>query len=223
MARDAAVPQRYRILIADDHPIVRRGVRTILETNPWLEVCGEAADGEETLELAKKLQPQLVVLDLTMPKLDGLAAIPLLREALPDTEVLVLTMHYDDELAREALRCGARGYVIKSDAEQEMLAAVERIRHRGTFFTARLADTMRDVYVRDPSEEPVYPGTGLTPRETEIVQLVAVGKTNKEVADTLQVSIRTVESHRNHVMRKLKITNLPELVRFAIRSHLVDL
>ncbi|HTV60421.1 MAG TPA: response regulator transcription factor [Verrucomicrobiae bacterium] len=223
MVRDTVVAQRYRILIADDHPVMRRGIRLVLESNPWLEVCGEAMDGEDALEMAKRLQPQLVVLDLTMPKLDGLQAAPKIREALPETEVLILTMHYDDELAREVLRSGARGYVMKTDADQELLAAVERIRHHGTFFTARLADTMRDIYVRDPSEEQVFPGTGLTPRETEIVRLVAEGKTNKEVATTLEVSIRTVESHRNHVMRKLKIASLPELVRFAIRSRLVDL
>lgn len=223
MLRETVATQRYRILIADDHPLVRRGIRLVLDSNPWLEVCGEASDGEDALELAKRLQPQLVVLDLTMPRLDGLAATPRIREALPATEVLIFTMHYDDDLAREVLRSGARGYVLKTDGDQELLAAVERIRHGGTFFTTQLADTMRDIYVRDPSEEQVYPGTGLTPRETEIVRLVAEGKTNKEVATTLEVSIRTVESHRNHVMRKLKIASLPELVRFAIRSRLVDL
>ena len=223
MARDAAAAQRYRILIADDHPVMRKGIRLVLESNPWLEVCGEANDGEEAVEMAKKLTPQLAILDLTMPKMDGLEATLQIREALPEIDVLILTMHYDDELARGVLRSGARGYIMKSDAEQELLAAVDRIRHHGTFFTTRLAETMRDMYVRDPSEEPIMPSTGLTPRETEIVRLVAEGKTNKEVADSLQVSIRTVESHRNHVMRKLKFSSLPELVKFAIRAHLVDL
>ncbi|HUO34173.1 MAG TPA: response regulator transcription factor [Candidatus Acidoferrum sp.] len=223
MTREAAATQRYRILIADDHPIVRKGIRGVLEANPWLEVCGEATDGEEAVEMAKKLTPQLVLLDLTMPKINGLLATVQIREALPTTDVLILTMHYDEELARDVLRSGARGYIIKSDAEQELLAAVDRIRHHGTFFTTCLAETMRDVYVGDFAEESVTPGTSLTPRETEIVRLVAEGKTNKEVAESLQVSIRTVESHGNHVMRKLKFSSLPELVRFAIRARLVDL
>lgn len=223
MARDPLETQRYSILIVDDHPIVRKGIRTVLESNPWLEIVGEASDGEEALEMAKKLHPQLAIVDLTMPKMDGLVATGKIREEAPETEVLILTMHYDDELARDALRCGARGYVVKTDADQELLAAVERIRQHGTFFTARLAESMRDVYVRDPDEEAATPRTGLTPRETQIVQLVAEGKSNKEVADTLQVSIRTVESHRNHVMKKMKFTCLPELVRFAIRARLVDL
>jgi DNA-binding NarL/FixJ family response regulator len=223
MDRDGAAIQRFRILIVDDHPIVRKGIRTVLEPNPWLEIVGEAADGEEALELVKKLHPQLAIVDLTMPKLDGLMVTQKIRGETPETDVLILTMHYDDELARDALRSGARGYVVKTDADQELLAAVERIRQRGTFFTAQLAESMRDVYVRDPNEEPVVPGIGLTPRETEIVRLVAEGKSNKEVADSLHVSIRTVESHRNHVMRKLKFTSLPELVRFAIRARLVDL
>lgn len=223
MDNDAAAIQRFRILIVDDHPIVRKGIRTVLEPNPWLEIVGEAADGEEALELVKKLHPQLAIVHLTMPKMDGLTAIGKIRQEAPETEVLILTMHYDDELARDALRLGARGYVVKTDADQELLAAVERIRQHGTFFTAQLAESMRDVYVRDPSEEVVMPGTGLTPRETEIVTLVAEGRSNKEVADSLHVSIRTVESHRNHVMRKLKFTSLPELVRFAIRARLVDL
>lgn len=223
MARETVATPRYRVLIADDHPVVRKGIRAVLEADPWLEICGEAGDGAEAVEMAKKLTPQLAVLDLTMPKVDGLEATAQIRESLPETEVLILTMHYDDELARDALRCGARGYVIKSDADQELLAAVDRIRHHGTFFTMQLVETMREVYVRDPSEEPVMPGTGLTPRETEIVRLVAEGRTNKEIADALQCSIRTVESHRNHAMRKLKFSSLPELVRFAIRAHLVDL
>jgi DNA-binding NarL/FixJ family response regulator len=223
MSRDGAAIQRFRILIVDDHPIVRKGIRTVLEPNPWLEIVGEAADGEEALEMVKKLHPQLAIMDLTMPKLDGLMVTEKLRQEAPETDILILTMHYDDELARDALRCGARGYVVKTDADQELLAAVERIRQHGTFFTAQLAESMRDVYVRDPSEEPTVPGIGLTPRETEIVRLVAEGKSNKQVADSLHVSIRTVESHRNHVMRKLKFTSLPELVRFAIRARLVDL
>lgn len=223
MTREAVATQRYRILVVDDHPLVRKGVRTVLESSPWLEITGEASDGEEALAMVKKFHPQLAIVDLTMPKMDGLVLTEKIREETPETDVLILTMHYDDELARDALRCGARGYVVKTDADQELIAAVERIRQHGTFFTARLAESMRDVYVRDPSEDPITLGTGLTPRETEIVRLVAEGKSNKEVADSLHVSIRTVESHRNHVMRKMKFSGLPELVRFAIRARLVDL
>lgn len=223
MNKEALAPQPFRILIVDDHPLVRRGIRTVLECHPWIDIVGEASDGEAALELVKRLHPQLALIDLTMPKIDGLMVTAKIREELPETEVLILTMHYDEELARDALRCGARGYVVKTDADEELVVAVERIRQHGTFFTAQLAESMRDVYVRDPNEEGLMPGTSLTPRETEIVRLVAEGKSNKEVADSLKVSIRTVESHRNHVMRKMKFTCLPELVRFAIRERLVDL
>jgi DNA-binding NarL/FixJ family response regulator len=215
----------YRILIVDDHPVVRRGIRSLLAPQPTLEIIAEASTGTEALELVKKSKPDLVILDLTMPEMDGLEASLKIREESPQTEVLVLTMHFADDIARDVLRSGARGYVLKSDADTELVAAIERIRNHGTFFTARLAESMAVRFLTEPGEgEPgAIPGTNLTPREIEIVHYLAGGKSNKEVAAILNVSTRTVESHRNHIMHKMNFTSFSDLVRFAIRNHLVEL
>ncbi|MGB6977600.1 MAG: response regulator transcription factor, partial [Candidatus Acidiferrales bacterium] len=209
----------YRILIVDDHPVVRRGLRSLLANQPGLEVWAEASTGAEAIELVKRGKPDLVILDLTMPEMDGLAASQKIRAEVPETDILVLTMHFADEIARDALRSGARGYILKSDADTELVAAIERIRHHGTFFTAQLADSMAERFLREPGEgEPgPIPGAPLTPRELEIVHYLASGKSNKEVAAMLKVSTRTVESHRNHIMHKMNFTSFSELVRFAIR------
>jgi DNA-binding NarL/FixJ family response regulator len=214
--------QPYRILIVDDHPVVRRGVRAILDGQPGIQVCAEAATGVEAMEHVKRDKPDLLVLDLTMPEMNGLDVTVAVREQSPDTEVLVLSMHFSEELAREVLRCGALGYVLKSDVDTELLAAVDHMRHREPFFTAKLAATMAQNFMdangggaEGQSDSP------LTDREIQVVQLLADGKSNKEVAAALAVSTRTVESHRNHIMHKMNWTSFSELIRFAIRSNLV--
>jgi DNA-binding NarL/FixJ family response regulator len=214
----------YRILVVDDHPVVRRGVRAILDGQPGLQVCAETGDGNEALELVKKDRPDLVVMDLTLPNLNGLEVTVAVREMFPATEVLVLSMHFSEELAREVLRCGALGYLLKSDADAELLAAVDHMRHHEPFFTAKLATTMAQNFVAGaPEDDPDgRPGSPLTEREVQVVQLLAEGKSNKEVAGALGVSTRTVESHRNHIMRKMNFTSFSELIRFAVRSNLVE-
>jgi DNA-binding NarL/FixJ family response regulator len=161
--------------------------------------------------------------------MNGLDVMRAVREESPSTDVLILTMHFSEELAREVLRCGALGYVLKSDADTELLAAVDHVRHHQPFFTNRLAISMAQNYVRKPGdlaggsgEDGVIPNSPLTPREVEVVQLLAGGKSNKEVASTLGVSTRTVESHRNHIMHKMSFGSFSELVRFAIRNNLVE-
>jgi DNA-binding NarL/FixJ family response regulator len=213
----------YRILLVDDHPVVRRGIRAILDSQPGLQVCGEAADGAEAMELVKKDKPDLVVLDLTMPKMNGLEVTAAVREQSPETTVLVLSMHFSEELAREALRCGALGNMLKSDADAELLAAVDHMRHHEPFFTAKLAVTMAENFVAGPAEgDPEgQSDSPLTDREIQVVQLLAEGKSNKEVAAALGVSTRTVESHRNHIMRKMSFTSFSDLIRFAVRNNLV--
>jgi DNA-binding NarL/FixJ family response regulator len=155
--------------------------------------------------------------------MNGLEAARLIREQSPETEVLVLTMHFSEEIARDVLRSGARGYVLKSDANLELLTAVQRVRQGKTFFTARLASSMAETFIQaaGSAQEGLLPGTPLTQREVEIMQMLAEGKSNKEVAAALGVSTRTVESHRNHIMHKMSFTSFSELVRFAIRNNLV--
>jgi len=220
-----ATHKAYRVLIVDDHDVVRRGIRTLLESQPGVEVCCEATNGVEAVEYVKKAKPDLVVLDLSMPDMNGLDAARTIRQVAPETEILIFSMHFSEEIAREVLRLGARGYVLKSDANTELVAAVQRLRQGKPFFTSRLAASMADMYVNgpgDPDPESPLPGSPLTSREIEIVQLLAEGKSNKEAAAVLGVSTRTVESHRNHIMRKMNFASFSELIRFAVRNNLVS-
>jgi DNA-binding NarL/FixJ family response regulator len=221
--------KNYRIVVADDHAVVRRGLRALLDAQPGLEVCAEASSGPETVDCVRKLRPDMVVLDLTMPDMNGLDVTRTIRERSPATSVLVLTMHFSEELAREVLRAGALAYVLKSDADSELLAAIDHVRHNQPFFTGSLALTMAQTFVHGASEpQPAtnrkrLPGSPLTRREVEVVRLLAEGKSNKQAAVELGVSIRTVESHRTHIMHKMGFRNFSELVRFAVRNNLVDL
>ncbi|HXU22213.1 MAG TPA: response regulator transcription factor [Verrucomicrobiae bacterium] len=222
-----AAKQPYRILIADDHAVVRRGLRALLAAQPGIEVCCEAASGTEALDYLKKEKPDLMVLDLTMPEMNGLEVARVAREESPTTDILVLSMHYSEEIAREVLRCGAIGYVLKSDADTELLSAVDHARHRQPFFSGKLAVSMAESFKQVPSEAgaPVHKdleGSPLTNREIQVIQLLADGKSNKQVADTLGVSTRTIESHRNHIMRKMGFTSFSDLIRFAVRTNLIQ-
>jgi DNA-binding NarL/FixJ family response regulator len=221
---ERAFEKPYRILLVDDHPVVRRGIRLMLAPHPGLEICGEASNGVAAVEMAKKEKPNLVILDLTLPEMNGLDASRAIREALPETNVLVLSMHFSEDLAREVLRAGALGYVLKSDADIELLSAVDHARRGQPFFTTALATTMAHNFINGYSAAPsgeALPGTNLTQREVEVVRMLAEGKSNKEVAAALSVSTRTVESHRNHIMRKMNFTSFSDLVRFAVRASLI--
>ena len=219
----------YRVLVADDHGVVRHGLRVLLGSQPGVQVCGEARTGREAIDYVKKEKPDLLILDLTMPEMNGLEAVQAIRKESSSTDVVILTMHFSEEVARELLRCGALGYVLKSDADTELLAALDHARHHQPFFTSRLAISMAQNYVRRPGEttgsgeDGLLPNSPLTPRESEVVKLLAEGKSNKEAASTLGVSTRTIESHRNHIMRKLNFASFSELIRFALRTHLVEL
>jgi DNA-binding NarL/FixJ family response regulator len=221
----AATAKPYKILVVDDHSIVRRGIRSLLETQPDMQVCAEAADGATAMEQVIKERPNLVVLDLTMPEKNGLEVTRLIREESPSSEVLILTMHFSEEVAREVLRCGARGYILKSDADSELLAAVRHIKNNKPFFTGKLAASMAESFVRDTrgsGNNGKAEDVALSTREMEVVQLLARGKSNKEAAAMLGVSTRTVESHRNHIMRKMEFESFSDLIRFAIRSNLIQ-
>jgi len=225
--KEGVEPKPYRILVADDHAIVRRGIRSLLENEPGIEVCHEAGDGMEAIEYVKKHKPDMVLLDLTMPEMNGLDAVREIRESSPDTNVLILTMHFSEDVAREAFRSGAHGYVLKSDADVELLSAVRHVQQHKPFFTGKLAVSMVDSFVQGPdfgdaTEEHPIPGAPLTAREVEVLQMLASGMSNKQIAPTIGLSIRTVESHRNHIMHKMKFNSFSDLMRFAIRQHLVE-
>jgi DNA-binding NarL/FixJ family response regulator len=211
-----------RILLADDHEVVRRGTRVLLESQPGWEVIGEAVTGREAVSKAEKLKPDIAILDVGMPELNGLEAARQIRAAVPECEVLVLSMHESEDIVREVLKAGARGYVLKSDAGLDLVAAVRSLRAHKPFFTSAVARMVLDGYVRNVSEQPTEESHALlTPREREIVQLLAEGKGNKEVASALGVSVRTAETHRANIMHKLGLHSMADLVRFAIRNNIV--
>lgn len=210
-----------RIIIVDDHAVVRRGVRALVESHPGWEVVGEATTGREAVDLAKRMQPDIVIMDLSLPELNGLDATRLILGESPHSEVLVLTMHHSEELARNVLQAGARGYVLKSDADQSLIAAVESLRQHKPFLTSTVTEFVLDDYIRRADE----PGTwvaSLTPREREIIQLVAEGQSNKETASALGVSVKTIEAHRANIMRKLHLRSTSDLVRYAVRNKIVQ-
>jgi DNA-binding NarL/FixJ family response regulator len=213
-----------RILIADDHDLMRRGVRTLLESRAGWEVCGEAVTGREAVTKAEELRPDVVVLDIGMPDLNGLEAARRIRTGSPDTEILILSVHYSDQLIRELLEAGVRGYIIKSDSDRDLLIAVETLANHKPFFTPRATEVILGNLQVGPIRAQM-PGTlreRLTSREREIVQLLAEGKSSKEVASSLGISVKTAETHRANIMRKLQLHTVTELVRYAVRNQIIE-
>lgn len=210
-----------RILIADDHEVARRGVCSLLETHPGWEICGEAADGREAVACAKRVKPDLALLDIGMPSLNGLDATRQILAAAPETRVLILTMHDSEQVVREVLAAGALGFLLKSDAGRDLVAAVEALQHRRTFFTTRVAQLVLEGYLHPGSEANQPFRSVLTPREREVIQLLAEGKTSKEVATTLNLSVKTAETHRTNLMRKLDLHSVVDLTLYAVRNGIV--
>ncbi|HVL71735.1 MAG TPA: response regulator transcription factor [Beijerinckiaceae bacterium] len=212
-----------RILLADDHEIVRRGLKELLEEQVGWTVCAEAANGREAVELAIRAKPQVAVLDLSMPELNGLEATRRIRQAAPQVEVLVFTMHESEDLIREVLAAGARGYLLKSDATRQLIPAVESLSRRKPYFSGRVSEVVLDGFLKTgPSAPPAIGVERLTSREREIVQLLAEGRSNKEIATRLDLSVKTVETHRASVMRKLDLNSLADIIRFAIRNRMIE-
>jgi DNA-binding NarL/FixJ family response regulator len=209
-----------RILIADDHEVARRGIRSLLEGHVGWEVCGEAADGREAVNAAGKLRPDLVLLDIGMPSLNGLDATRQILASQPDIRVLILTMHDSEQVVREVLAAGARGFLLKSDAGRDLVAAVEALQHHRTFFTTKVAQLVLDGYLR-PATDGDHSRSVLTPREREVIQLLAEGKTTKEVATMLNLSVKTAETHRTNLMRKLDLHSVVDLTLYAVRNGIV--
>ncbi|HXF70554.1 MAG TPA: response regulator transcription factor [Thermoflexus sp.] len=209
-----------RILIADDHAIVRAGIRALLQLHPDFEVVGEAADGHEAILQVRRLQPDVVLMDLAMPGMDGLAATHEIRRIAPQTRVLVLSQHENREYVLPALRAGAAGYVLKRAPDDTLIWAIRAVYAGETYIDPRLADLLVEE-VRRSGEGPADPMDTLTEREREILILLAQGKSYQEIAQTLFISVKTVDFHRANLMRKLGLKNRAELVQFAIRRGLI--
>jgi DNA-binding NarL/FixJ family response regulator len=213
-----------RILLADDHDVVRRGLRELLEEHEGWEVCGEAANGRQAIEAANKLRPNVAIVDLAMPELNGLEATRHIRKEAPETEVLVFTMHESEHLVRDVLEAGARGFVLKSDAARYLTSAVEALAQHKPFFTSKVSELVLEEFLKagKHKKDVTVPTSLLTPREREIVQLLAESKSNKEISSLLNISVKTVETHRAAIMRKLGINSIVELVHYAVRNELVE-
>lgn len=212
---------KLRILIADDHEIIRQGVRSLIEKDAAWEVCGEAANGRQAVALAEQLTPDIVVMDLGLPELNGLDATRQIKRVLPKTEVLVFTGEESEQLIHEVFAVGARSYILKSDISQHLVAAIGALSQHKHYFTSRISEVVFARYLDGDSGAGKDKTEGLTPREREIVQLLSEGRSNKEVAARLGISIKTVETHRAATMRKLRLDSFADLVRYAIRNKII--
>jgi DNA-binding NarL/FixJ family response regulator len=210
---------QLRILVADDHDILRKGLRFLLTEHPGWSVCGEARNGREAVELTSALKPDIVILDLELPELNGIEATQQIKRQLPKTEVLIFTMHDRENLIAESLRAGARGYVLKSDSEEKLIEGIHALAKHLPFFSTTASETLLEHLLKAAGSEEA---SVLTNRERDIVQLLSKGKSNKQVASHLQISVKTVETHRSAIMRKLGLKSVAELVRYAIRNNIIN-
>lgn len=210
----------FRILVVDDHEVVRKGLVAILKQKPEWQVCGEACNGREAVEQAARLMPDVVVMDLSMPGLNGLDATDQIVKANPATKVLVLTLHDSEGLIRDVLNAGARGFLLKSDSVSELVAAVEALLQDNTYFTSKVSAMVLEGYLRRGASLPQCRNP-LTAREREVVQLLAEGSSTKEVAVTLGLAVKTAETHRSNIMRKLHLHSVSDLVLYAVRNNIV--
>ena len=216
--------KNLRILIADDHDVVRRGIKSLIESRAQWQVCDEAHSGREAVAKAEETKPDIVVLDISMPELNGLEAARRIRKVSPNSEILILSMHYSHQLIKEILDAGVRGFVVKSDSDRDLITALETLANHKPFFTSTATEVMLTNFQR-PCSIPA-PGemrsSRLTSREREIVQLLSEGKSSKEVASSLGISVKTAETHRANIMRKLEIHSVSELVRYAVRNQIIE-
>jgi DNA-binding NarL/FixJ family response regulator len=212
-----------RILVADDHHVVRAGLRALIESRSDWQVCAEAANGREAVEKAKEFKPEMAVLDISMPLLNGVESTRQIRKVSPGTEILILSMHDSEQLVNEVVEAGARGYILKDDADRDLLAALDTLRRHKPYFSTRVSKVLGK---KDREPTPLVHRSQrkrgrLTPREREVVQLLAEGKSNKEVADLLGISVKTAETHRANIMLKLNFHSVTELVRYAMRNNII--
>jgi len=216
--------RNLRILIADDHDLMRRGLKAVVEGHPGWSVVAEAISGHEAVAKASELRPDVVIMDVCMPILNGIEATRQIRRASPQTEVLILSLHHSDQLIRDVLEAGARGFLVKADPDSDVVTAVKCLAERKPYFTSCATEILLNARLGSISTEgdTAMPGERLTPREREVVQLLAEGKTSKEVATTLDISTKTAETHRSNIMRKLEFHSVSEIVRYAVRNEMIE-
>jgi len=216
--------KKLRILVADDHELVRRGIRGQLHARRGWIIVGEATNGQEAVEKASKLKPDVAIVDISMPDLDGLQATRQIREATPSTEVVVLTMHESDQMVRRVLEAGARGYVLKSDLAAHLVKAVKDVSLGKLFLTPKVSEMVLKGFLKTADEHDLkeHLQARLTPREGEIIRLLALGKSNKEISSELGITIRTAETHRAKIMLKLGMHSLAEVIHYAIRHKMMS-
>ena len=211
-----------RVLLADDHGVVRKGLRFLLERQPDMEIVGEAADGREAVRLAEAENPDIVIMDIAMPLLNGIEATAQMVKRNPAIAVIILSVHSDEDYLLSSLNAGAKGYLLKDSAEVDLVRAIEAVRKGTPFFSPEIAKTMLEDYMRFLQQRNLQDSYDLlTEREKEVLQLLAEGKSNKEVASILDVSVYTVDSHRTHLMQKLNLHNTAEIVLYAVRKKII--
>ena len=212
-----------RILVADDHEVMRTGLRALIEHEPGWQVCGIATNGQEAVEAAKKLKPDVVILDMTMPELDGLEALREIKRTLPNTEVMIFSAYHSEDVIEQLFDAGAKSYIQKSDAGRHLLAAIKSLADHKPFFTSEISQILFAKFLSGSAgKKQNGPEHAVTSRERDVVRLLAGGNSNKEVANSLGISIRTAETHRATLMRKLGLDSLAALVRYAIRNNIID-
>lgn len=211
-----------RILIADDHDLMRRGLKALMANQAGWEICAEATKGRDAVAKAAALRPDVVILDICMPELNGIEATRQIRKASPRTEVLILSVHHSDQLIREVIDAGARGFVLKSDSATDLVSAIESLAAHKPFFTACATELLLNGGGPGDDSATKIPSDQLTSREREIVQLLAEGKTSKEVASTLNISAKTAETHRANIMKKMEFHSVGEIVRYAVRNQIIE-
>jgi DNA-binding NarL/FixJ family response regulator len=213
-----------RILIADDHNLVRRGLKALIESRPGWQVCGEAHTGRDAAVKAEQMKPDVVILDISMPGLNGVEAARRIRKTSPNTEILILSVHYSDQLIRDILEAGARGYVMKSDSDRDLLVAVQAMADHKPFFTSKATEMMLTNFCQTGPQPQLkdLAADRLTSREREIVQLLSEGRSSKEVAAVLEISVKTADTHRANIMRKLNLHSVSELVLYAVRNQIIQ-
>jgi len=219
--------RNLQILIADDHDLMRRGLRSLLLARPGWNICAEAKSGREAVAKAEQLKPDVAILDVCMPGLNGVEATRQIRKVSRNSEVLILSVHHSSHLIRSTLEAGARGFLVKSDSDRSLVTAVESLANRKPFFTSYATELLLNYHAPEPSTKSATathsnPDATLTSRECEIVQLLAEGKSSKEVATTLNISTKTAETHRANIMRKLGFHSVGQLVRYAIRTQMIE-
>lgn len=214
--------ETIRILLADDHTVVRDGLRALVEKQPDMAVVGEAADGRDTIRLAEEQAPDVIIMDIAMPNMNGIEATRRITTSNPRTAVLILSMHQDESYVLRSLKAGAKGYLLKESVRSDIIEAIRAVVHGRSFLTRKVSRILQEDYVREMERRGLEDSYDLlTDREREILQLVAEGRTNKEVASMLNISLTTVETHRTHILQKLNLHSIPELILYAVRKGII--